>query len=191
MQDLKIPNIDQHGVNSVLCAIEAELAARPVKKGNKPDAILMGGGRLCSNDVRELAHFACRKNWNILYAAMDEIKPLEALASGDLEFSYFSTDGVSETAVLTKGKIWKRDRQSHARLIFGGKEGCEIWMKASGSFAVRDLKAAPSDQGFHLSRASIKDRMDRPRRMAPVVTSIGQALLVYDMMTLLRLTNGE
>lgn len=191
MRNLKLPNIDQHGVNAVLCAVEAELGGRATKKGNKPDALLMGGGRLCPADERELALLASRTNWDILYVAMDKTQPLETLTSGDLEFSFFSTDGVTQTCVLTHGRIWKRDRQSQARLIFMNKGAAEIRIKASGAFALRELKASPRNEGFRLARTSIEDRIGRVQTIAPVLGSIGHALIVYDIRTLQRMMAGE
>jgi hypothetical protein len=192
MKSLNFINIDQNRVNTVLCAIEAELGARATKNGNKPQALLLGGGRLSPTDVQELAILACRKDWDILYVAMDETQPFDALAAGDIEFSYFSTDGVSTTAVITNGKMWKRDDQSQARLVFDGANGSsEIWMKASGYFAVRDREAPPAEAGFGLAITCIQKRLEQAGPTFPVISSFGEAFIVFDMKTLDRMMNGE
>lgn len=190
MQDLNVSNIDQNRVNAILRSIEAELGARAAKRGKKLDALVMGGGRLDPAGVDDLARFACAKNWQILYAAIDEKHADRTLTARSVELSYFCTDGLSRTAVLTGGRLWKRRQHAPARILFASVD-TELTAKADGLIYDGPLASHYREEGYDLAWDSIEQRMAADRRSAPVLTSIGATLVVYDMQTMLRLLAGE
>lgn len=183
--------IDQHSVSEVLRGIEAELGARAARRGNELGALVMGGGQLTETGIRDLARFACAKNWNILHVAMNLARPHDTLAASDLKFSYFATDGETEVAVVLDGAIWKRDHRTLAKLIFGAGHPLKIQAKADGSFLARKTSKRYHDAGFDIASQSIQARISQSNPSTGVLTSIGDALVIYDSRTMLRLLTGE
>lgn len=184
--------MDCDGINAILRATEAELGARAVKRGNKLSARIMGGGTLPSADIEEFGHFAAAKNFDILYVTMNQSRPYETLASLALEFTYFATDGISETLVWTGGRIWMRDINAQPRLIFDSVDPLEIFVKSNGKFDGRPgLNRRYHDEGFALATQTLQKRIARMRPSPPMLSMMGSTPIVFDLQTLLRGIAGE
>lgn len=184
--------IDQHGVNAILCAIEAELGARAAKRGKKLDAHIMGGGKLSSAGYRDFGEFAAKKNLDLIYVTMDPARPRDTLASSELELTYFATDGVSETLFSTGGRLWMRDRKSQSRLIFEFEKPLEIFAKSNGQFQGRPcVDRRFHDEGFKLAEQSLQRRLETMPPSMPILSSIGSTPVIFDMQTMLRGIAGE
>ena len=184
--------IDQHGINAVLRAIEAELGARAAKRGKKLSAHLMGGGELTATGIRDFGQFATTKNLDIIYVSMNQSQPHEALASSELEFTYFATDGISESLVQTGGRIWMRDLKAQPRLIFDFVDPLEVFAKSNGKFDCRPgVNWRYHDEGFTLARQCLQKRISLMRPSTPILSTVGSTPVVFDLQTLLRGMTGE
>lgn len=187
---LKTSTIEERGVNAILRGVEAELGSLAVRRGRKLKTLVMGGEFLNDTSRGDLARFACEKNWDILYVAMNPERPNDTLAACEIEVAYFATDGLDNTAVMVGGRLWKRNGQEAARLLFPRQE-MEIKAKANGLFSARAIKAQYQDDGFYRARDAIQRRMANDRSSLPVQTTIGASHVVYDIQTMLRLLKGE
>ena len=184
--------MDPNGINAILRATEAELGARAAKRGNRLSARIMGGGWLHSADIEEFGHFAAAKNFDILYVSMNQSQPHDTLASSALEFTYFATDGISETLVKTGGRIWMRDLKAQPRLIFDFEDSLEVFVKSNGKFDCRSgVNRRYHDEGFKLARQKLQKRIARMRPSPPMLSMMGSTPIVFDVQTLLRGIAGE
>ena len=188
----KTSEIDTNGINAILRAVETELGARAAKRGNKLSARIMGGGTLPSSDIEEFGRFAAAKNSDILYVAMNQSQPHATLASSALEFTYFATDGISETLAWTGGRIWMRDINAQPRLIFGFDDQLEIFVKSNGQSDCRaGVNGRYHDEGFTLARQCLQKRIAMLRPSPPFLSIMGSTPIVFDLQTLLRGIAGE
>ncbi|MDY7524580.1 hypothetical protein [Sphingomonas sp. 10B4] len=54
------------------------------------------------------------KNWNIVFVSFDPADP----GAGPTGFHTVVTDGLKQSCVLQRGRLWKKDRRSAAILLF-------------------------------------------------------------------------
>jgi len=172
--------IDQHQINSLICAVEAELTSRAGKRCKQADFLIMGGGQLSGAGRDSLASFACQKNWNLLYAAVNTAQPVNGFAADAIEFSCFVTDGFTSTAVLSGGKLWKRERTTAAILIFP-QHSLSIRVNAKGKLTDRKLADRYHDHGHDLARDAVLRRVSSAKNRMPVLGTIGNAMVVHDL----------
>ncbi len=183
-------NIDQHSVNQVLCDVEALLAARAIKRGNGLDAVVMGGGELSETGVQELTSFANAKNRELLHVAMDQARPFETLAQGNLNFTYFAPGVVTGISFICGGRIWKRDPNSQARLIFNNGNAVELTVKSNGRFRGRLGSGAYDCEGFCFAKQALQKRLVMKRSSPPALSWVGTTPVVFGLKTVLKCLNG-
>lgn len=174
------PTINQFKINPLICAVESELTARLGKRRNEANFLMMGGGTLSPAEMDALATFACQKNWNLLHAATNTTDPVNGFVNGEIEFTCVVTDGFTSTAILSGGKLWKRDRSSAAMLLFP-QHRVAARLNSKGLLSARKFADRYHDQGYDLAKDAVLQRLPGSGDTTPVITMIGAALVVHDV----------
>lgn len=166
---------DQHAINHMTVAIRQEMSpgGRPHPEG---DTLFMGGARPSNGDAGALARFGLNKNWKIVFPSFDTADP----AAGPIGFHVVVTDGETQSIVLSGGRLWKRNHDSAAVLLFRKKKVL-VSLDAGGRLNVGAMRGRFDDRGYALALEAVKARaMGEPGRGA-VVAPIGALITVMDM----------
>lgn len=170
--------LDQHAINHMITAISREMTPQRRARHAESDTIFMGGPPPSDADQNELAMFGLRKNYKIIFPSFD---PADATV-GPLGYHVVVTDGLTQTVILSGGRLWKRDRRSDAVLLFPDLQAV-VKLSAKGRLVVRAMSGQYHDHGYELASASIIAGAERKLGHIPVVSSVGNLVTVFDLKT--------
>lgn len=170
---------DQHGINHMTVAISREMTPRGRARHADSDTLFFGGPQPSEADTREMCGFALRKNWQVIRAAFDPADP----HAGPIGFDAAITDGVAETFGLMRGRLWKRDRDSAAVLVFP-ETAAKVRLNAKGKLVVGEMKGNFDERGYDLARQAVVARAARKPGGVPVISPMGRTTVVFDMAAL-------
>lgn len=176
--------IDHHGINHMLVSISREMTKDANRSGADADTIFMGGTTPTENDQKALADFALSKNYNIIFPSFDP----NAIGTGPITFHAVVTDGHEQATVLPDGRLWKRDRRSPSILLFPELRAV-LRMSTKGRLLVREMTGSYHKQGYEAASEAIRTTAARKPARAPIMSSIGDLMIVMDveaMMTTLQ-----
>ncbi|WP_394654058.1 hypothetical protein [uncultured Sphingomonas sp.] len=170
---------DQFSMNHMITAISHEMAGPARKPRPECDTLFIGGPLPSDLEQHQLTQFGLRKNWKVVYPSFDPGDP----ARGPVSYHVVVTDGLTETMLLKDGRLWKKDRQSRAILVFADL-GITIRISSRGHLVVRGMSGRHHDHGYELALEAITTRAAREPGQAPVLSSIGRLPTVLDIRTM-------
>ena len=170
---------DQHGINHMTVALSREMAFNGGKRHADADTLFIGGSRPSGADENALARFGLNKNYKIIYPYFDTAD----VSAGPIGFHAVVTDGLTESIILTSGRLWKRDRRSQAILLFPDAK-IVVKMSSKGRLLVRGMAGQFHDHGYDLALESLIGRASSKPGHIPIVSSIGCLPTVLDVRTM-------
>ena len=170
---------DQYAINHMIVAVNREMTPLGNKRHAEADTIFIGGGLPSEHDQNALAHFGLSKNYRIVFLSFDPAAPL----AGPTGIHTVVTDGLTESIVLQRGRLWKRDRRSAAILLFPEAQ-IAARLSTKGRLLVGPMATQYHDHGYDLALESIIALAGRQPGCMPVVSSIGSMLTVLDIQTM-------
>ncbi len=167
---------DQHAVNDMTVAVSIEMT--PGGRGRHPlgDTLFMGGLAPSHDDARALGAFGERKNWKVVLPWFDP----SDIGAGPVGYHAVVTDGISDTVVLTDGRLWKRDRRSAAVLHFPGIQAV-VRLSSKGRLMVSGMRGGYAEEGYGIARQAVAARAATSPGKVPVVSAVGGMVAVLDM----------
>ncbi|VVS97924.1 hypothetical protein SPHINGO391_210015 [Sphingomonas aurantiaca] len=170
---------DSNGINDVTVAIRHEMTPRSLGGRSDVDTIFLGGPPPSEADEKELAKFGLNKNYQMVFASFDPSKPHD----GPCGFHAVLTDGLKQALAIPNGRLWKRDRQSAAVLLFPALNAM-LKINSKGRAIFKDMVGDFPESGDELARTAVLARAARNPGKAPVVSPIGALVTVLDFDTL-------
>ncbi|TCP96770.1 hypothetical protein C8J46_108148 [Sphingomonas sp. PP-F2F-A104-K0414] len=167
---------DPHGINDVTVAVCHEMTPRRGRRHADVDTIFLGGPPPSHADETELARFGLRKNYQMIFASFDPSNPHD----GPCGFHAVMTDGLKQALAIPDGRLWKRDRQSPAVLLFPALHTV-VKINCKGRVIFKDMVGDYHESGYELARKAVLARAARKPGKAPVVAPIGALMTVLDI----------
>lgn len=173
------PTFDSHGINDMTVAVCLEMTPRSRRRDCDIDTIFLGGPPPSHADEAELARFGMDKNYRMIFASFDPSKPQD----GPCGFHAILTDGRTQALAIPDGRLWKRDCQSPAVLLFPALRAV-LRINSRGQVVFGDMAGDYPESGYELARTAVLARAVGNPGNAPVVSPIGALMTVLDVDTL-------
>ena len=164
---------DHQMINQLTVAISREMT--PQAHARDSDTVFLGGPAPTEADELALANFAAAKDYQVIFASFDPADP----EAGSVGFHAFVTDGVTKTAILDGGRLWKRSRSSASILLFSSAD-MVVDIDKRGKLRVRRMRDRYHDFGFDLARRAVAARGKTATGRVPIVSTIGNLITVLD-----------
>lgn len=168
-------SLDCESINHATVAVENAMSPQLRRRKVNPNTLLFGGPSPTSDDLAELADFATRKNYHLIFVSFDADRP----SAGPVGFSAVITDGEAETFVVENGRLWQQDRRSRAILLFSDGNAL-LKLSSKGKLVVREFRGPYHDQGFDYAREAVAARAARKPGMGCVISQVGDCVTVLD-----------
>ena len=182
------PNVYNTAMNKILRGLQAELEARTARP---VDFLVVGGTKLSGPDMQQILRFAMTMNWELLHVGMDPAHPCETFDAEALDLTYFITDGKTEAKAILNGAVWKRPRDTRAKLIFDVGFPMEAFIRKNGSTCLREGSTRSYGDGIDFAEESIQRRIANLAPSGQVLFTMGSMPIACDIATFRRLTKGE
>ncbi|MEH6715388.1 MULTISPECIES: hypothetical protein [Sphingomonadaceae] len=176
------PSDYQCGVNDILLAVENEFCASIATPCPGLNTLVMGGSRLTKEAEFDIAEYSFEQDWNIIYVAIDKSKYNSKHRLDDMKISFFDASGWGEATVYDDCRIWKEG--ALARLVLQTSEPLEMNVRINGDVEIRDGECSYHEHGFDLARKDLGKRTTRKQLSVPVIGTIGDANVIFDIQTL-------
>ena len=170
---------DQHAMNHMIVAINREMTPLGNKRHADADTMFVGGGYPTEGEQMALGRFGLSKNWNIVFLSFDPANPV----AGPIGIHTVVTDGLTQSFVLQRGRLWKKDHRSAAILLFSESQ-IAVRLNSKGCLVVGAMASRYHDHGYDLALESVVARADRKPGRVPVVGPIGSMVTVQDITTM-------
>ena len=146
-----ITALDQHAMNHMIVAINREMMPFGTKRHTAADTLFMGGAYPTETEQNALGHFGFNKNWNLVFLSFDPIDP----GAGPIGIHTVVTDGQTQSIILQRGRLWKKDRRSAALLLFEETE-IAVRLNSKGRLIVGAMARQYHDHGYDLALESAR-----------------------------------
>lgn len=163
-------------------AIAHEMAPEDVLHGETADTLFFGGARPNRTDYEALADFGLRKNYKLVVPAFDPARP----SRGPIGFCVVITDGLEESLALRAGKLWKRNAEEAAVLIFK-KLRAVVGVDRDGRLSVSEMRGPYPSVGYVRAMTAVRSGLAHAASGARLVTTIGTMPVVAPARTMLAL----
>ena len=170
---------DTTSMNHMITAICHEMRGASRKTHPDCDTLFIGGPPPSDRDQHALAQFGLSKNWKVVYPSFDPADPMR----GPVGCYVVVTDGLTETVILTDGRLWKNDRRSMTVIVFA-ELGITVRVSSKGRLVVRGMVGRYHDHGYDLALEGVATRAARRPGHSTVISSIGQLPTVCDIRTM-------
>ena len=170
---------DQFAMNHMIVAINREMTPLSNKRHADANTMFMGGGYPTESEQDALGRFGFDKNWNVVFVSFDPANP----AGGPTGIHTVVTDGQTQSIVLQRGRLWKKDRRSAAILLFPETQ-IAVRLNSKGQLVLGAMASQYHDHGFDLALESIVAVADRKPGRLPVIAPIGSMMTVQDITTM-------
>lgn len=172
-------DFDQHAMNHMIVAINREMTPLGKKRHADANTLFMGGGYPTEGEQNALARFGLSKNWNVVFVSFDPADP----GAGPIGIHTVVTDGLTQSIVLQRGRLWKKDRRSAAILLFPESQ-IAVRLDSKGRLVVGAMASQHHDHGYDLALESIVAVAGRKPGRVPVVGPVGSLVTVQDITTM-------
>lgn len=166
-------------LNHLIRALGEEMRSAKGKRPIDADTLFIGGGLPRDIDLKSLEQFGQNKNYKIVFGS---VAPGASGAQLD-RIDVVLTDGVSDSAILSNGRLWKRNARSPVIIIFTHL-GVSIRLSGKDRLGVNKLTGRYHDHGYDLARVAVQARAAKRPGTNPVLTTVGELPIVMDMQTL-------
>ena len=170
---------DHRGMNHMIVAIDREMTPSGKTPLSEADTMFMGGGYPTESEQTALARFGLNKNWNIVFISFDTADP----SAGPIGIHTVVTDGLAQSIVLQRGRLWKKDRRSAAKLLFPESQ-IAVRLNSKGRLVVGAMADRHHDHGYDLALETVLAAAAREPGRLPVVSPIGSIVTVQDIGTI-------
>ncbi len=172
---------DHHDINHMIISITREMTPRSDKRPIGGDTVFMGGVSPNQVDQAGLANLGLSKNYNIIFPSFDP----RSVGDGPVTFHAVVTDGLTQAAVLTGGRLWKRDRRSPAILLFPEFDAV-LRLSAKGRLIIREMVGQYHDHGYELALETVRVLAARRPGKVAILSTVGSMPTVLDIETMTR-----
>lgn len=170
---------DQHAINHMIVAINREMTPLGNKRHADADTMFVGGGYPSEAEQMALGRFGLNTNWNIVFLSFDLANP----GTGPIGIHTVVTDGLTQSFVLQRGRLWKKDHRTAAILLFPESQTA-VRLNSKGRLVIGAMAGQYHDHGYDLALDSVIARAERKPGRVPVVSPIGSMVTVQDITTM-------
>lgn len=182
------PSVYNTAMNEILRGLQAELEADTLRPLN---LLVIGGEKLDAAATQRILRFACIMNLELLHVGMDPARSCVTFEAEALDLTYFTSDGENGAKAIPNGAVWKRRRDTRAKLTFDVGFPLEAWIRKNGSAYLREGSARSYGDGIALAEKSIRRRIAKLAPSGEVLFTMGSTPIACDVSTFARLTRAE